>query len=98
MISSTPLLDEAELTSRLRRMADDGASVGDLVCDLQRVFTGPDVSFAVVLHLRRAFHLTVGEARSIEGSTLLGGTVYTPEQTEALIRPWIDRNRELWRG
>ena len=97
MITSTLPLDTAEHTARLRQMADAGASVGDLVSYLGKVFTGPDITFAVVLHLRRAFHLTVGEARSIEGSSLLGGTLYTPEQTEALIRPMIDRNREIWR-
>jgi hypothetical protein len=96
MIPSPSLTDEAELTSHLRRMAATGASVSDLVGYLRRVLPGPDITFAVVLYLRRAFHLTLREVRPIEGSALLGNEVYTAEQTEELIRPLIDRNRDLW--
>jgi hypothetical protein len=83
--------------SQLRRVAAEGASVSDLVGLLRRVFPGSDDSaFPVVRYLWRAFHLTVREARLIEGSSLLGRTLYTAEKTEELIRPLIDRNRDLW--
>ncbi len=96
MIPAVAPPSEAELSSQLRRMAAAGVSVRDLVEHLRRVFPGPDVSFAVVLAFKRAFHLPLLEARRIEGSALLGGTLYTPEQTEALFRPLIDRDRDSW--
>jgi len=86
MIPAVAPPSEAELSSQLRRMAAAGVSVRDLVEHLRRVFPGPDVSF----------HLPLLEARRIEGSALLGGTLYTPEQTEALFRPLIDRDRDSW--
>lgn len=92
------LATDAEMMSRLRQMAEDGGTVADLVAYLRGVFSGPDVSFPVVRSLWRAFHLSIVEARLIEGSVLVGGTLRSVEETEALIRPLIDRNRELWRA
>jgi hypothetical protein len=96
MTPSTHTIDEAELTFRLRQIAAEGGSVSDLIAQIRGSFPGPDIVFAVVLHLRRAFYLTVGEARLIEGSALLGRTLYDVEQTEALIRPLIEQNRPSW--
>ena len=96
MTSTIPDPIGDELTRSLRRMAAEGASVNDLGGYLRRVFPGPDITFAVVLHLRRAFHLTLREVRPIEGSVLLGNAVYTASETEELIRPLIGRNRGSW--
>ncbi len=93
--TTTTQIDESQLTSCLRQMAEAGATVADLVEQIRGAFPGPDVTFAVVLHLRRAFGLTVREARLIEGSCLLGGTLYTVEQTEELIQPLIGRSRAM---
>jgi hypothetical protein len=96
MIPYVSIPADEKLIAHLRQMAAAGASIGDLIAQLRQVFPGPDNTLPLVRYLWRAFHLTIREARLIEGSALLGRTLYTAEQTEELIRPLIDRNRDLW--
>jgi len=85
------------LILRLRGMASRGAAVRALVDEI-RDYLGTNDGLALVAdrYFKEAFALTLSDVRPIEGSSCLGGMVYSDEEIDRLMLPRIESTRHLW--
>lgn len=88
---------DQQLIKRLRDLADHGATIRAMVDEIRnRVRTEDGLALAVDAYFWKAFLLPLGQVRDVEGSSCLGGKVYTDEQIDQLMLPRIEGTRHRW--
>lgn len=86
-----------ELIARLRKMARTGTSVRELIQEVRNYSRTDDgLSLVVDRYLKRAFLLSLGNVRHVEGSSCLGGSLYNDNQIDELLLPLIAASRHQW--
>jgi hypothetical protein len=87
------------LIARLRDLADRGASVRRLVCEIRGHFPDVDeITLEVDRYLTKAFFLPLREVRNVEASSCMGGAAFSDEQIDHLLLSLIASTRHLWAG